>query len=94
MTFSAGREGATILSVSVDKDGMRLDLLLNLCDTYFPKSIYTIPTYHNPTGTVMSMQRRTDLIDIGKNFNCLIVEYDPWCEITFEKNPLPSLNLI
>lgn len=84
-------QGATILSVPVDKDGMRIDLLLNLCDTYSPKLIYTIPTYHNPTGTVMSMQRRKDLIDIAKNFNCLIVEDDPWREITFEKNSLPSL---
>lgn len=84
-------QGATILSVPVDKDGMRIDLLLKLCDTYSPKLIYTIPTYHNPTGTVMSMQRRTELIDIAKNFNCLIVEDDPWREITFEKNPLPAL---
>lgn len=84
-------QGATILSVPVDKDGMRIDLLLKLCDSYSPKLIYTIPTYHNPTGTVMSMQRRKELIDIAKSFNCLIVEDDPWREITFEKNPLPTL---
>jgi DNA-binding transcriptional MocR family regulator len=84
-------QGATILSVPVDKDGMRIDLLLRLCDTYSPKLIYTIPTYHNPTGTVMSMQRRKELIDIAKNFNCLIVEDDPWREISFERNPLPTL---
>lgn len=84
-------QGATILSVPVDKDGMRIDLLLKICDSYSPKLIYTIPTYHNPTGTVMSMQRRKELIDIARNFNCLIVEDDPWSEITFEKNSLPSI---
>ncbi|GAB6110078.1 MocR-like pyridoxine biosynthesis transcription factor PdxR [Fusibacter bizertensis] len=84
-------QGATILSVPVDKDGMRIDLLLRLCNTYSPKLIYTIPTYHNPTGTVMSMQRRKELIEIAKEFNCLIVEDDPWREISFEKNPLPPL---
>jgi len=84
-------QGATILSVPVDKDGMRIDLLLRLCDTYTPKLIYTIPTYHNPTGTVMSMQRRKELIEIAKDFNCLIVEDDPWREISFEKKPLPAL---
>lgn len=84
-------QGATILSVPVDKDGMRIDLLLKICDSYAPKLIYTIPTYHNPTGTVMSMQRRKDLIDIARSFNCLIVEDDPWSEITFEKNSLPPI---
>lgn len=84
-------QGATILSVPVDKDGMRIDLLLRLCDTYSPKLIYTIPTYHNPTGTVMSMQRRKEIIEIAKDFNCLIVEDDPWREISFEENQLPAL---
>ena len=84
-------QGATIFSVPVDKDGMRIDLLLKICDTYSPKLIYTIPTYHNPTGSVMSLQRRNELIDIARSFNCLIVEDDPWSEITFEKKSLPSI---
>jgi DNA-binding transcriptional MocR family regulator len=39
--------GATILTVPVDKDGMRIDILQNICDKYKPKIIYTIPTFHN-----------------------------------------------
>lgn len=84
-------QGATILSIPVDKDGMRTDLLLKICDSYSPKMIYTIPTYHNPTGTVMSMKRRKELLDIAMSFNCIIVEDDPWSEITFEKSSLPSI---
>lgn len=84
-------QGATILSIPVDKYGMNIDLLLKVCYSYSPKLIYTIPTYHNPTGTVMNMQRRKELIDIAKNFNCLIVEDDPWSELTFEKNSLPPI---
>lgn len=84
-------QGATILSVPVDKEGMRIDLLLKICDSYSPKLIYTIPSYHNPTGTVMSMQRRRELLHIARDFNCLIVEDDPWSEITFEKSFLPSI---
>lgn len=84
-------QGATILSVPADKDGMRTDFLLRICDTYSPKLIYTIPTYHNPTGAVMSLQRRKELIEIAKDFHCLIVEDDPWQEISFENNPLPTL---
>ncbi|WP_066630813.1 PLP-dependent aminotransferase family protein [Clostridium magnum] len=84
-------QGATILSVPVDNDGMRTDLLLKICYSHSPKLIYTIPTYHNPSGTVMSMQRRKELLDIAKSFNCLIVEDDPWSELTFEKNSLPPI---
>lgn len=84
-------QGATILSVPIDKDGMRMDLLLHLCEIYRPKLIYTIPTYHNPTGAVMKLTRRKELIEIAKDFNCIIVEDDPWSEISFEKNIPPSL---
>lgn len=84
-------QGATILSVPVDKDGMNIDLLLKICDSYSPKLIYTIPTYHNPTSAVMSMERRRELLNIARDFNCLIIEDDPWSEITFEKNLLPSI---
>lgn len=37
--------GATILTVPVDSEGMRVDLLQNLCDKYKPKIIYTVPTF-------------------------------------------------
>ncbi|MET4559783.1 DNA-binding transcriptional MocR family regulator [Lysinibacillus parviboronicapiens] len=79
--------GATILTVPIDKEGMKVDILQNLCDKYKPKIIYTIPTFHNPTGTVMSHKRRRQLLEIAKSIQCIIVEDDPWCEIYFDKKP-------
>ena len=84
-------QGATIISIPVDKDGMNTDLLLKTCYSNPPKLIYTTPTYHNPTGTVMSTKKRRQLLDIAKDFNCLIVEDDPWSEVSFEKNCPPSI---
>lgn len=79
--------GATILTVPVDNDGMRVDLLQNLCDRYKPKIIYTVPTFHNPTGAVMPTKRRRQILEIAKSTQCIVIEDDPCSEIYFEKKP-------
>ncbi|MCY8513680.1 PLP-dependent aminotransferase family protein [Bacillus atrophaeus] len=83
--------GATILTVPVDKDGMRIDILQNVCEKHKPKVIFTIPTFHNPTGVVMSLKRRKQLLDIARSIQCIIVEDDPCSEIYFEKKPPVTL---
>ncbi|WP_046213801.1 MocR-like pyridoxine biosynthesis transcription factor PdxR [Paenibacillus wulumuqiensis] len=83
--------GATILTVPVDKDGLRIDILQNVCEKYKPKVIFTIPTFHNPTGVVMTLKRRKQLLDIAQSIQCIIVEDDPCSEIYFEKKPPATL---
>ncbi|WP_208586087.1 MocR-like pyridoxine biosynthesis transcription factor PdxR [Gracilibacillus suaedae] len=83
--------GATILTVPVDSDGMRVDLLHNLCDTYNPKIIYTVPTFHNPTGAVMPTKRRRQILEIARSTQCLVIEDDPCSEIYFERKPPASI---
>lgn len=79
--------GATVISVPMDDEGMRIDKLTELLDTYTPKLIYTIPTFQNPTGNVMSSRRRRALIELAHDINCLILEDDPWSEIYFDEPP-------
>ncbi|OAS89071.1 PLP-dependent aminotransferase family protein [Metabacillus litoralis] len=83
--------GATILTVPVDSDGMRIELLQNLCDKYKPKIIYTVPTFHNPTGAVMSLKRRRQILELARSIQCLVIEDDPCSEIYFEKKPPASM---
>lgn len=83
--------GAVILTVPVDNEGMRTDILMSLCDKYSPKIIYTMPNFHNPTGYSMSLQRKVELLDIAKYNNCIIVEDDPWSEISYKKDKIKSL---
>ncbi|MFL9651848.1 MocR-like pyridoxine biosynthesis transcription factor PdxR [Exiguobacterium chiriqhucha] len=83
--------GAIVLTVPVDNEGMRVDLLHDLCDKYKPKLIYTVPTFQNPTGTVMPIKRRRQVLELAKSMHCLIVEDDPCSEIYFEKKPPASL---
>ncbi|WP_068504355.1 MocR-like pyridoxine biosynthesis transcription factor PdxR [Paenibacillus kribbensis] len=79
--------GVTILTVPVDNDGMRLDILQHLCDRYRPKIIYTVPTFHNPTGTVLSSMRRRQLLDIAQAMQTIIIEDDPWSEVYYDQKP-------
>ncbi|WP_223068627.1 PLP-dependent aminotransferase family protein [Paenibacillus caui] len=79
--------GAKIIGVPMDQEGMRIDLLTKLCDTHPPKIIYTIPTFHNPTGVVMSAVRRRQLLELAQSYSCLIVEDDPLSDIFFGVEP-------
>lgn len=83
--------GATILTVPVDSDGMRVDLLQHLCDKYKPKIIYTVPPFHNPTGAVMTTKRRRQVLEIASSTQCIVIEDDPCSEIYFERKPPASM---
>ncbi len=87
--------GASILPVPIDKNGIRTDILIKLCETKSPKLIYTIPNFHNPTGVVLSDDRREQLLTIAQEFQIIIIEDDPWSEIYYNDkppNPIKSLD--
>ncbi|MBS7529233.1 PLP-dependent aminotransferase family protein [Hazenella sp. IB182353] len=86
--------GATILTVSLNEEGMQLDRLIQLFDRYTPKLIYTIPTAQNPTGVSSPLKKRRQLLEIAEIYHCLIVEDDPWYEIYYESPPPPPLYLL
>jgi DNA-binding transcriptional MocR family regulator len=79
--------GARVITVPVDDEGMRVDILSQLCDVNPPKLIYTIPTFQNPTGTVMSASRRARLLELAQSYNALILEDDAFSDIYFRTEP-------
>lgn len=83
--------GAVILAVPVDNEGMRTNILMSLCDKYSPKIIYTMPNFHNPTGYSMSLKRKAELLEIARYNNSIIVEDDPWSEISYKKEKVTSI---
>ena len=56
---------AEIIPIPVDADGMRVDLLEPVLERERPSLIYTIPTFQNPTGAVMSASRRRALVELA-----------------------------
>ncbi len=86
--------GARIMTVPVDENGMKVDVLEQLLHRYRPKLIYTIPTYQNPTGTEMSLDRRKRLVELARQFNVVILEDDAYGDLCYEGSQLPLLKAL
>lgn len=86
--------GARILGVPVDGDGMRMDMLESLLQRYKPKLVYTMPTFQNPSGVVMSLERRRQLLNLAYKYRVPILEDDPYGELRYEGEALPSLKAL
>jgi 2-aminoadipate transaminase len=75
------------LTVPVDEHGMVLDVLEEAlqADTPRPRFVYLLPTFQNPSGVSLTMDRRKRLLDIAREFDLLIVEDDPYGEFWFDE---------
>lgn len=80
-------QGARIIQIPADNKGIRFNELIKLCDKVTPKLFYIIPSFHNPTGRVMSEAEREKLLHIAESYQCLILEDDPWSDIYYNGPP-------
>lgn len=92
--FVAG--GARVISIPVDDQGMDVvaldQVLQNLAQQGIrPRFIYTIPTFHNPKGSTLSLERRHHLMRLAVYYGVLIVEDDAYFDLRFSGDPLPPL---
>ena len=81
------------LTIDTDEDGLipeSLERVLEHADP-FPKFLYLVPNFQNPTGRTLSGRRREIVVRLCEHFGLPIVEDDPYCELRFEGNDLPSL---
>src|SRR5438067_3407355 len=86
--------GTRVIGVPTDSDGMRVDLLETIFARHRPRLIYTLPTFQNPTGVVMSPERRRRLLLLARRYQTPILEDDPYSEVYFEgKQPQPLKSL-
>src|ERR671912_2648750 len=91
-----GAYEADVVQIEMDADGMRLDLLEDTLDRLradgrTPKFIYTVPTFQNPAGVTMSLERRRRLIRIAAERELLVLEDNPYGLLRYEGDPLPPL---
>ena len=80
--------------IPLDDDGMRMDLLeaeLKKIGKRGAKFIYTIPTFHNPGGVTMSLERRHRLLELAHEYDIMVIEDDPYGRLRFEGEDLPVL---
>jgi GntR family transcriptional regulator/MocR family aminotransferase len=86
--------GYQIVGVPMDNQGMQVDQLEKLLQQYHPKLIYTIPNFHNPTGTCLSSARRRQLIVLAERYNVPILEDDFVGDLRYEGHAQPSLKAL
>jgi 2-aminoadipate transaminase len=87
---------AEVVQITMDRDGMRVDELLETLDALDkagrrPKFIYTVPNFHNPAGVTLSLERRHELVRIAGERELLILEDNPYGLLRYEGDPLPTL---
>jgi 2-aminoadipate transaminase len=87
---------ATCVGVPMDNEGMRMDALEHRLAEFKaqgvrPKFIYTIPTFQNPTGVTMPLDRRLRLLALAKEYNVAILEDDAYFDLRFSGERIPML---
>jgi 2-aminoadipate transaminase len=82
--------GADYISVPVDDDGLRTDLLEKPLRSG-PKFMYVLPNFQNPAGTTLSEGRRHELVLMADRYGIPIVEDDPYGQLRYEGEHIPPL---
>jgi len=81
------RLGAEVVTVPMDEDGLIPDALPD-GDFAF---LYTIPTFQNPSGRTLSVERRRRLAELARERQLLVLEDDPYGLVRYDGDPLPSV---
>lgn len=83
--------GAELITAPIDGDGVQPDALEALIAEHRPKFVYLIPTFGNPSGATLSLERRLRVLEMAVRHQTLIVEDDPYGDLYFGDPPPPSL---
>ena len=83
--------GAKILTVPVDEDGMNCEVLENLLNNTRPRLIFVNSSFHDPTGSILSLERRKRLVELSNIYRVPIIEEDAASELSYEGERLPPI---
>jgi 2-aminoadipate transaminase len=88
--------GIGLVAVPLDADGLDVHALAEAVRDVRaggrrPRMVYTVATFHNPTGVSMSLARRRQLVELAVEEDLLVVEDDAYRELWYDEPPAPSL---
>lgn len=84
--------GCKFIEIPTDEYGMDMTVLENVLKiTIGVKLIYVIPTFQNPTGKTWNIERREKLAELSAKYNVAVIEDNPYGELRFEGEHLPSV---
>ena len=79
--------GLNIVSVPVDNEGLDIDILEEKLATHRPKLLYTIPTFQNPSGLTLSLERREKLIELAEKYDFIIIADEVYHLLPYTRKP-------
>lgn len=90
------KEKAKLVGVAIDEHGMRMDSLVEKIETCTnegnkPTFIYALVTYQNPTGSIMPLERRKELLEIAARYDIPVVEDHCYADTTYDEAHVPAL---
>jgi 2-aminoadipate transaminase len=90
------RLGVTAVGIPLDRDGMRIDALSSALDDLRrrgvqPKYIYTIPTVQNPTGTILPVERRQEMLRLSHAHGVPILEDECYSDLVWSGERPPAI---
>lgn len=83
--------GLRTFSLPVDRDGIDPKHLAQLHRQHRIKMVFLNPNYQNPTGTLLSLERRQELLAFSYEKGIPIIEDDPYSLTSFSREPVPTL---
>jgi 2-aminoadipate transaminase len=85
-------KGGQVHAVTTQADGIDTDELRKLLESGVrPRIAHVIPNYQNPAGVTLSLEKRHALLDLAREYGFTIFEDDPYADIRFRGEPLPSM---
>lgn len=83
---------AKLIPMPMDEGGVILDEVEKLVRAHHPKLMYIIPTFQNPTGRTLSLERRAALAQMAAKYGFIIAEDDPYRDLRYAGQALPSIS--
>lgn len=81
-----------LVGIPMDKDGMDMDVLETMLKTQpNVKLIYTIPTFQNPSGCTLTLERRRRMLELAEQYNVFILEDNPYFELRYTGEHVPTI---
>lgn len=82
--------GAVIVEIPISSEGVSPEAFRSACKSHAPKAFYTIPTVHNPTGITTSEARRREILEVAREYGCVVIEDDYCPELHFGRERIKS----
>ena len=82
---------ADLVPVESDDEGMIMEDLEKKIIEHRPKMLYTIPTFQNPTGKTLPVERRCKIAELANKYHMVVAEDDPYRDLRYGGIPVPSI---